>query len=129
MRSLRRNPRSFRAGRMSNGSYIMVLPLFPSAFSPSLSDDRQEFGIIHGLLEKGLRSCIESALLVSRTGASRDDDDGDYSWDETSANLCSSSLERFSSPAVFTRCSSPNLPIECPDSFVHSCLVEPRSQC
>jgi hypothetical protein len=51
---------------------------------PSLPDERREFGIIHGLLEKGPRSGIESAPLVSQTVASRDDDDGDYySWDET----------------------------------------------
>jgi hypothetical protein len=83
-----------------------MVPL-SEAFSPSLPDD---LGIIHGLLEKGLGSSIESALLVSQTVASRDDDDGDYSWDETWANHCSSSLERLSSPAVFTRCSSPNRP-------------------
>ena len=105
----------------------MSWSLFPSAFSPSLPDDRQEVGIIHGLLEKGLGSCIESALLVSQTVASRDDDDGDYSWDETLANHCNSSLERFTPPSS-PDAPRPVAPIECPDSFVHSRLVEPRSQ-
>jgi hypothetical protein len=57
--------------------------LFPSAFSLSLPDDRQEVGIIHGLLEKGVVPCIESALLVSQTVASRDDDAWGLFGDET----------------------------------------------
>jgi hypothetical protein len=60
----------------------MSWSLFPSAFSPSLPDERQEVGIIPGLLEKGVGPCIESAFLVSQTVASRGDADGDYSGDE-----------------------------------------------
>ena len=49
-------------------------------FSQGLPDDRQEFGIIHGFFEKGLRPGLDSALLVWETGATRDHDDRNHAW-------------------------------------------------
>jgi hypothetical protein len=57
---------------------IWGIVLCPRGLAQGLPDDRQEFSIIHRFLEKGSRSGIESSLLVSKTVASGDDDDGDY---------------------------------------------------
>jgi hypothetical protein len=58
---------------VKQGSFLLLLGL-----SQNFSDDRQKFGIIHGLLQKGFRSRIEGTFLVSETVTGRNDNDGDH---------------------------------------------------
>src|SRR6266436_5074921 len=66
------------ASRLYGSQVIHGRSLRLRGLSQDSPDDRQKFGIIRGLLQKGLRPCLDSALFVRANVASGDDDDRDH---------------------------------------------------